>query len=305
MTQPAETGKTSAERALTGLIDAQKALGTWYGTPDAIGIQSLQRAEILGMPVGVGRGIVSGDQVTLPRALPMIDPDGLIFEGGKVVAAIVPVIPEKARGHLNIKNGFPLIFPGHKQIRAAVEAIQEIELDAGNSHFSRLARFDLAQFNRPVLADGTHSLTVIPELLKRTRESATYNVKITNENGDETTNISSLTVAYSHDHSPEVLPEDFIIEAAAQTAGIALLSPESFDGEIVPLFGQVGPVEFGGVRLKQGDGVAYYAAGEGSKRGIDGKLVRVISNNEDVARIEGIKAVVGSKKLINRMLGIK
>lgn len=283
-----------------GVMDAQDALENWYGTPDTVGIQTLQRADIMGMPVGVGRSIVSLEQVEYPRNLPMVD-SVEVDEQGNMVGKVI-VTPEKARGHLNTQNGLPLIFPGHKQIRAAVETIQAIEREKGNGFFSRLKGFDLAQFLSPVLADGSHTLTVMPELVKRTRGGAVYNINIVNEEGVQTTSITNLAVFYMHDEDPKVLPEDFIIEAAAQTAGAALLSPESLSKEILPLFGQVGPVEFTGSMLKPGAGVEYYAVGEGTDKGIDAKVVRVISDGQDIAKIEGVKAVVSKTKVMKRIL---
>ena len=40
---------------------------------DRVGVQTLERADILGMPVGVGRSIVSKEQVERPGEAQMID----------------------------------------------------------------------------------------------------------------------------------------------------------------------------------------------------------------------------------------
>jgi len=287
-----------------GVTDAQTALETWYGTPDAVGIQTLQRNEFKGIPLGLGRSIVSKEQVGLPRKLSMVDSFER-DENGNIVSGTINITTEKSRGHLNSENGFPLIFPGHKQIRAAVETIQEIEREAGNSHFSRLKHLDLAQFTSVALADGTHVLTVVPEVVMRgENDEATYNVKVFDESGKQTSAITNLTVSYTHDQNPEVLPEDFIIEAAAQTAGATLLPSSKVDKGSLPLFGQVGPVDFSGLLLKPGEGVEYYAGGSGTEKGIDGSVV-VISGKEHVANIGGIKAVVVPTRVGFRMIGYK
>lgn len=297
------SGETEQTEKPLEVIDAEALLKTWYGTPDAIGIQTLQRVEYLGIPMGVGRSVVSQEQIDYPQRLAMVDTLEVIEEGKTV--GKVDVTPEKSRGHLNAENGFPLLFPGHKQIRSAIETVQLMEREFGNSHFSRLRSFDLAQFTKGVLADGTQKLTVVPELVMRDEGGATYNVTIVDQDGKQTAKIDNLTVSYMHGENPPVLQEDFMIEAAAQTAGVALLPEESVNPDIMPLFGQVGPVEFSGIMLKEGAEVEYYVAGEGSEKGIDAKMIRIISNNEEVGKIEGVKAIVAPRRLAFRMIGYK
>lgn len=282
-----------------GVRDVQTVLENWYKSAQ-VGVQTLERADILGMPVGVGRSIVSKEQVELPGQPPLLDEVVQDDEGNYV--GKVTITPDHAVGHLNTENGLPLIFPGYKQIGAARECISQIENLLGNGAVSKLKAFEKATFERPVLADGTHSLSVFPQLIKRSETGATYNVEITNENGAVTTRIEGLEVSYAEDDN-QGLSREFLIEAAAQTAGVSLV--DGINADVMPLFRQVGPVEFEDVDVKAGAGLQYVAGGARTGSGIDGVVKVTTSHGDEVASIQGITAIVAPRKTAFRMIGYK
>lgn len=280
------------------LIDSQTLLENWY-KPGQVGIQTLERANIFGVDVGIGRSIVSSEQVERSKEPSMVDT--LTQDSDGHYNGLVTITPDHARGHLNSDKGLPLIFPGHKQIRAAKECIELIERAAGNSEFSQIKGFERASFELPILADGTHTLTIKPEFLQYKNGGATYNVVIENEAGQVTCRVENMHVSFM-DHSTKTLPRDFIIEAAAQTAGAFLV--ENMGDDILPLFGEVGPVLFHDIDLKASAGVEYLAGGVRTEKGFKSS-VYVNTHGESIAEIQNISALVVKRKTAFRMLGYK
>ncbi len=282
-----------------GVSDVQTVLENWYGTAQ-VGVQTLERADILGMPVGVGRSIVSKEQVERPGEAQMIDVFEKDDEGNYV--GVVNITKDHAIGHLNTEKGLPLIFPGHKQIRAAFECAEMFERNEGNSPFATFQGFESAIFQNPVLADGMKTLHIKPTLLERGDKSAIYDVSIVDKDGGVVSEIKGMKVGYASEKPENTLPRDFIIEVAAQTAGVFLA--KDIGEDVMPLFAQVGPVTFNEVDLKPGAGVQYVAVGERTKNGIKG-MIKVISGGEEIATIDGIQAAVLSKRIAFRMLKFK
>ncbi|MFI5265189.1 MAG: hypothetical protein ACHQT7_00405, partial [Candidatus Levyibacteriota bacterium] len=120
-----------------------------------------------------------------------------------------------------------------------------------------------------------------------------------------TTRIKKMSVSY--DKTPEeedALPKDFIVEAAAQTAGMAFLPGESGIGsDVMPLFMQVGPVRFTGATLKPGAAVEYIAEGGFENRKVHGDMVKVVSGGKDIATISNIVALVVSRRAAFKLIG--
>lgn len=283
-----------------GVEDVQTKLEMWY-EPAQVGVQTLERTDIYGVPMGVGRAIVSKEQIEMPGEPPLLD-EIRIDENGEYTG-VITIQPEHAIGHLNTENGYPSLFAGHKSIAASAECIEQIERGLGNSHFSRIRGFEKAVFERGVIADGSQTLTIKPQVLMRTEEEAMYNVVITNQDGVVTTRIEGLEMRYEGSwDDANALPQSFIIEAAAQTAGVTLV--DEIGDEVMPLFREVGRTSFADVRVKAGAGLQYAALGERTKSGIQG-AVRVTSGGEFIAEVNGINALVAPRKVAFRMIGYK
>ena len=111
----------------------------------------------------MGRAIASVDQAERPQEPP-------IFSGFYPVKGteckyygVVAVVPEHSEGHFKEDSGFPRILSGHKQIRAAVEAVGMLEKQRNDSKGDvRLAGFEHAVFAKVVVADGNVELLVEP-----------------------------------------------------------------------------------------------------------------------------------------------
>lgn len=275
--------------------DAQTSLEKWYGTPDAVYVQTIEKKydEKDNSVGGIGRSIVSKDQAEGTHDPKMLQ--GLFQEDEGSYGGFLTVTPEHARGHLNTKNGLPLIFPGHNQIRAAIESVGAIERVFGNAVSVRLKGLDAASFRSSVPADGVE-LHIQVEVLMRTEYGANYNVKIVNEKGDPTVTIDNLEVQFMDEERPAItLLENKILEGAAQTLAVSTVDT---DGDKMPLFLSMRNVRFSDAMVKAGAGLEYIAAGKANIRGSLTGSVQVYSHGEELATIGSLRGALVDKNLL-------
>ncbi len=278
-----------------GVEDVQTALETWYGS-DQVYVQTLQRMtphekEKTGY-VAIGRSIVSQEQVQR-NTEELIAP--FVYSGSK---HFQEVNEDHAKGHFRKESGFPLILPGHKQIRAAVETLKSVERTAGNTHEARLGGFNWVNFKKVVQADNDDVLVIDQKVSMRAEFSAFYNVTVDIFDATAAT-LNELEIRFMEDPFPNTLLEDQLIEGAAQAAGAALLP--KIDGENMPLFLEIGKTEFTGVMLKAGAGVEYRVQGKGNRRMIIGD-VGIYSDGVLVGTVSGLKAMVVPKDKVKELI---
>ncbi|KKP80537.1 MAG: hypothetical protein UR81_C0024G0007 [Candidatus Levybacteria bacterium GW2011_GWB1_35_5] len=248
-----------------------------YGT-SAIYVNTLKRLQEIDdqtRGIGVGRAIISlGD-----------------YEGR------VRIKPEHAKGHFVEKSGLPQILPGHKQIRAAVDAIGMIERKLGKHKGKvRLAGFESADFLSVVVADGKTRLQVVPKL----NDNGTYDVEILRESdGEKTAIIRGLRVRSAKDSESNQLLEDQILEGAAQAMGVVGVSDLT---DNMPLLVSIGKTIFVGGEINAGEGIDYTVVAEKSgKRDIEGSAL-IYSEGRLIGEVNSIKAALVRKDTIYRLL---
>lgn len=284
----ADLPKGFTELFAENLIDTQTVLENWYGT-DQVYVNTFERLADLGeQRRGVGRAIVSKEQTEKTGEL-KINPS--LISPWDLPRLLVS--PEHATGHFKEESGLPRILPGHKQIRAAVEAIS---FEKGSR--LRIASLEHAKFEKPVVADANTNLVINP--IKN--ENGSYDVEIVRESdGARTALIEGLRVVPTDEPDENALWEDQILEGAAQTIGVTHLG--EVDPDTMPLFLEIGPTTFfPHPRARAGEGISYSAVSEKLGKREFGGTVIVASDDKIMAEITGLKAMVIKRGVIDRML---
>ncbi|MBI2032673.1 MAG: SDR family NAD(P)-dependent oxidoreductase [Candidatus Levybacteria bacterium] len=278
----------------SGVLDIQTELGRMYGVSQVY-VNTLQMLEVQdGQRRGIGREIASFNQVTRPGEPGMVD-EIWIDEVGSYIGSVV-VNPEHASGHFRTESGLPQILPGHKQIRAAAEAIGMIEgIQGKHGDKVRIVGFESAEFTSVIPADGT-SLHIIPRL----NADGTYDVEIVKqEDRKVAAHIRGLRMVPAAESTDRVLLEDQIIEGACQTVGV--LGANNTQVGKMPLLLRIGRTEFTDGAIGAGQGVSYDTlVRKDGKRYIKGS-VRVYSEGNNIASIDEIEAVLVGREVASRL----
>ncbi len=268
-----------------------------YGT-SAIYVNTLKRLQEIDdqtRGIGVGRAIISLEQATRSNDPRMIDRVWVNAAGD--YEGRVRVKPEHAKGHFVEKSGLPQILPGHKQIRAAMDAIGMIERKLGKHKGKvRLAGFESADFLSVVVADGKTRLQVVPKL----NDNGTYDVEILRESdGERTAIIRGLRVRSAKDSESNQLLEDQILEGVAQAMGVVGVSDLT---DNMPLLVSIGKTDFVDGGINAGEGIDYSVVVEKSgKRGIEGSAL-IYSEGRLIGEVNSIKAALVRKDTVYRLL---
>lgn len=289
--------KTGHMEFFNGTIDVLTPLESVYGT-SAIYVNTLQKVDDTDNPLSsidhIGRAIISLEQATRPNELEMkID----INRRHGAREGIVRISPDHALGHFTKESELPQILPGHKQIRAAVEMITEIQRRNGKADGKlRVVGFESAEFSNIIKADGKTNLSI--NLIRY--KDGSYDVEILNiSTGITTATIKGLRVRPEAESDQGTLLEDQIIEGAAQTVGISQADGNKMK---MPLLTRIGKTQFVSGEIKGGEGIAYHTRSKkDEKRGIKGS-VTVYSEGRIIGAISDIEAVLVSKDTATRVL---
>lgn len=275
--------------------DALTPLESVYGT-SAIYVNTLTEVEDTDNPLSsvdhIGHAIISREQATRPSEPEMIDGIRL----STPPRGLLRVTQEHARGYFSKESELPLILPGHKQIRAAIDTIAAIERRQGRDGIIKLQEFEGATFSKIVPADGKTVLEINPVL----RPDGAYDVDILDAiTGERISSILGLKVRPATEADNDSLFEDQIIEGAAQAVGILQADGSEMK---MPLLTRIGRTQFVAEGIKGGEGISYHTSSKkDEKRGVQGS-VAIYSEGRIIGTIDKIEAVLVSKNLASRLL---
>jgi|GEM_PF-2858155 len=218
--------------------DARKMLSNWYGEEaiyaDTVELTPDGRS-------GLVRMIVRPEQCDRSN-----EPSfrGMILGvGPRSILTELRTTPAHAKGHF--KDGLPSVLPGHKSIRAAVEAAGQLYnkfyVPDGNSGVPlRIRQFDSVIFKK-VIRPGQEIR--VEFTLDDEATADWFKGKATVRLGDEEAVVIEGLVCELSSYEDDGLREDQLIEAWAQAAGMAGLTGQQQRGG-VPLFESIGPTIF-------------------------------------------------------------
>lgn len=226
------------------------------------------------------------------------DPRGILY------GSFTP-FPEHSQGHFKKESGLPLIYPGHKQIRTALEYAGHLtRMLPGLEHTKfRLQSAKGIEFIKPILSDGATEMRLYAtDHLAKKDGAHAFKIAIHDDEGSILTKIGEIIIVPS-DEDEDELYADQLIEGAAQAAGSIGLD---FDPEKFPLFGAITDIQFPGRMPRKGEPVEYVVSVEPQgKRGFDKFTAAVNINTSDgnvVATARGIQATLFPKKMIDKFL---
>lgn len=218
---------------------------------------------------------------------------------------LVLVTSLHAEDHFPPHSGLPLVLPGHKQIRLAVDGLNSIVSvhsvdDEGEIRkpYSRLRGFESVSFIGPIKPRDL--LTVTTEITHI--EGPIYTADATlSVNGQERTIIKGLTVEERREPQGKVVLEDQIIEFAAQAAAIPIL----VESDKRPLFTGIGRTRFTGRDIRP-DMILFALTQNAGQEGRKFSASSLVTDAKGglVAKIEDMQAVIASEALLRRSLGV-
>lgn len=272
-----------------GVTDAQTALEAVYDVPQ-VNVNTLEmQEELAGIRRGIGRAIASFDQITRPDELTMVDHVFPSLAQNHSYATFRPR-PMHAKGHFRQEdepyqpaegNNFPQIFPEHKQVRSAVDAIEAIQKTGDGL---RILGFESAEFLEVVPADGNTGLYIVPFQ----NEDGTYDVEFL-RNGDrtKTATIKGLKLRAADESEKDNLLEDQLLDGAFQTT--ILVGTGDVGNDNLPLLRRIGKTEFVDGGIKAGDGVKYEATIQQTDEGETESTVVISSEGRQIGTVQGIR----------------
>lgn len=220
--------------------DARSVLSQWYGD-NAIYVDTIEnKRERQGKKSGIGRLMATNDRTDRREPLCI---DRVYIKSETEVIGILKVTDDHTLGHFKKDSGLPMVFPGHKRIRAAVEAVREAErLRSNNSKTGAvLWGFDRVEFNKIIKPGNLLEINI--KEIERRHDVTWQDVEIKRES-DVVASIKNMVVELTDGREGEnpLFLEDQLIESAAQTAGLIYSSFE--EGDSMPLFQSIGGTRF-------------------------------------------------------------
>jgi len=286
---PGQTTEGKAE-------DAKSTLSKWYGN-NAIYVDIFEKIENDRIINGIGRMKVSIDRTD--RKEPSCVDSVSILSVTEAIGRLT-VTDEHTVGHFNKYSGLPSVFPGHKQIRAAVEAVRELErIKSKNSKAGAvLWGFDSVEFKKIVTPGNL--LEINMREIARKNGVTWQDVEI--KRGSEvmaTINNMAVELTDGREKDNTEFIEDQLIEATAQTAG---LTSNSFGaGDSMPLFQSIGSTKFY-KRARTGDGISIHTGvSVGGKSGFEA-FATINANGNKIGQIDRIRATVVPLNVAKRMM---
>lgn len=286
--------------------DSQAVLEKIYDADQVYVSTFIRRDDVDGKKRGEGRLIVSKDKSERTQDLPVIDSVVIDRENPSHAIGELDVTEAHMVGHFKDGSGLPKLFPGHKQIRAAIEtagvciqnqsgSLQENKIPSNINLTTRLDGFDKVAFIKAVRPGEKLIVDVSMGAVVNNIHTANVEIRV----GDEIkTIIENMRIFVDDKADKGVLLEDQLIEAMAQVAGIN--SDVFSKGEGLPLFQGIGATVFYD-RVKAGEGVKMDVETIGLKRGFEGE-VKVTSAGIEIARSQQIRATVLSLYIVKRIL---
>lgn len=278
--------------------DLVAPLSQFYG-PSAIYAQQIKWLEA---GDGVKRAVcfftVSSTHATRPFDLPALGGFELDTKGQPV--GILNVTAGHAVDHFKKTP----VFPGHKGIRAAVAYVDHLVNPAlpyeHHSNQVRLASLDGVAFKSFVLpGDQLKVFEVGNDPVQRT---TSLEIR---KGEDVVTQINGLRIIFHPTERPlrAALLEDQLIESMVQSAAATAFDlKEGLDG--IPLFQSIGRTRFFAQAL-EGSKVEMVATTIADGRGFKGNVFAFNEGGVKIAESFDMKAMIVSKRLAERMLGIK
>ena len=266
-----------------GLIDAQTSLEELYREHVYVNTFEMD-GRIGGTRYGSGRAIVTLDQATRQNEPPMIDKIRRMENGGYI--GILAVGKEHVGGYFPGESNQPLVFPEHKQIRAAIETIGMIMRAQGRTTEDvRLAGFERAEFYKPVIINGNSKIDIVP----RRNEDGTYNVEILGKDGNHRfALIEGLRLRLADESEKDNLLEDQMLAGAFQST--LVLSNGNLHNRNWPLILEFGKTEFTEAGVTKGEGIKYdVALGSQHEQGREEAAIFISSQGRKLASVNGLR----------------
>lgn len=278
------------------LIDLIEPLSRYYG-PKAIypTAKQILEPETNGVRQAVCFYQVSPLHTT--RSPDLTNINGSIVGENNMLTGNLLIFPAYAIDHFIQAS----VFPGHKQIRAALAYAVQAGGLLNNFSFditrARLFGFESVSFDaivRPkdLLQISRVNLGAQPKL-------NILDIEIKRKN-EVTANIKGMEIGVEPSQDG-VLLEDQLIEAMIQSAAATALDLGQTEG--IPLFQSIGRTRFYG-KVPNGTIVKMVASTTSDKRGFRGNVVAVVDGRK-IAESSDMKALILSNRLAEKLLGIR
>lgn len=261
---------------------------------------------------GVGRMIVTPDRAGRQYEL-LTDEGAAGMEDAE--AAVNEIFPEHAEGHFRPESGLPLVLPGHKHIRLAVDTLNALvgmhtlstEEAETEEPYSRLVGFDQVTFNGPIKPGERviikTNLTDVDKTDRPHQEGSIFQADAElSVEGEMRTQIKGLQVQTTDLGPEQVVMEDQIIEFAAQSAAQKVLAEHP---DRKPLFASIGRIRFTGLDITPG--MSLMAIEQNTRtegRRFFGSSIIADQDGNLVAEIADMQGVIASQALIRKALGV-
>lgn len=248
-----------------------------------------------------GRMIVTPDRTS---HMDDVKPDDYVVNGNDAFATYL-VTSEHSANHFKEESGLPLLLPGHKQIRVAVDTLSRVaETQFPGKGMFRMRSFESVTFSG-VIKPGDE-ITVYAHLENYDSElkSAQGKVFIFVASGEERKQVAEINGLVVEkfvglDRDEPIFLEDQIIEAAAQSAALEVLA----DPNTMPLFQSIGETYFYGPSLRPGDVLIMQSSETNqNKRSFAGGSIVTDQAGELVAKISQMQAVIMKKNVAQKLL---
>lgn len=229
-------------------------------------------------------------------------------------AAVNTILPEHAEGHFRPESGLPLVLPGHKHIRLAVDTLNALvgmrtlsnEEAETEEPYSRLVGFDQVTFNGPIKpGERVVIKTNLTDVVKTDRphqEGSIFQADAElSVEGEMRTQIKGLQVQTTEEGPTQVVMEDQMIEFAAQSAAQRVLAEHP---DRKPLFASIGRTRFTGLDITPGTSLMAIEQNTRTEgRRFFGSSIIADQDGNLVAEIEDMQGVIASQALIRKALG--
>lgn len=261
---------------------------------------------------GIGRMIVTPDRAG--RQFELLTDEGSA-DMQEADAAVNTIQPEHAEGHFRPESGLPLVLPGHKHIRLAVDTLNALvgmhtlsnEEAETEEPYSRLVGFDQVTFSGPIKpGERVVVKTNLTDVIKTDRPHGDGSLFQADAelsvNGEMKTQIKGLMVQTTESGPEQVILEDQMIEFAAQSAAQRVLA-EYPDRK--PLFASIGRARFTGIDVTPG--TSLMAIEQDTRiegRRFFGSSIIADQDGNLVGEIENMQGVIASPALIRKALGV-
>lgn len=213
--------------------DARLMLANWYGQ-EAIYADTV---ELITHSTGLATMIVRPEQCDRTNE-PSFAGNVVEIDDRHIVTRVQTTL-NHARGHF--REGLRSVLPGHKSIRAAVEAAAQLHQHrTGDTLSMRIKQFDSVAFKKPIFPG--QNIKVEFTLDDDATADWFKGRAVVLVDDQEATIIEGLA-CQQNKHAGEALWEDQLIEAWAQAAGLVGLAGQQQEGG-VPLFESIGPTIF-------------------------------------------------------------